>query len=365
MDQPEDSTAITSIVQGAAAVGFGCSILNPMGPAVLGAVGFDGTLYEGRALELQSGATGGGNNPGNLAVCFIGCYHEPEGECVGGVGHQPTDAMMDRGQLLVQTLVRMFDISTADDNIRGHRDWPGNSTACPGARLHPRLGELRADLTWFSGTEVERSWDAEVDVEVDVGAATELWVELENTGGLPWIPGQTFLAPTAPRDTASPLYDASWPSENRAATVDAEVAPGEVGRFALRVSVASEDTFTQTFGLVHEGTTWFADPPWGGGPTDDAVSLTVRGVPATAGGSTGDHGGSSSSTGDIDPSEGAGTGGGDPMGTGDSGSGGGGTAALPPAAEGDDGCGCRTNTNSGAWWGLGLFGLWFVRRRRH
>lgn len=325
-------------------------------------VGFDGTLYEGRALELQSGATGGGNNPGNLAVCFIGCYHEPEAECVGGVGHQPTDEMMTRGQLLVQTLVRLFDISTADDNIRGHRDWPGNSTACPGARLHPRLGEFRADLTWFSAAEVERSWDAEVEVEVAVGDSTELWIELENTGGLPWLPGETFLAPTEPRDSESPLYDPAWPSENRAATVDAAVQPGEIGRFALGVSVASEGTYTQSFGLVHEGTTWFADPPWGGGPTDDAVTVTVRGA-GTLDGTTG----GGSSTGEVDPTTGGGgTGGGTtgpetPVATGSEG---GGTQALPPATGGDEGCGCRTRSgsNSGAWL-LMLLALGGVRRR--
>ncbi len=323
-------------------------------------VGFDGTLYEGRALELQSGATGGGNNPGNLAVCFIGCYHEPEAECVGGVGHQPTDAMMTRGQLLVQTLVRLFDISTADDNIRGHRDWPGNSTACPGARLHPRLGEFRADLTWFSATEVERSWD--VEVELSVGESTEVWVELENTGGLPWIPDQTFLAPTEPRDSESPLYDPSWPSESRAATVDAEVQPGEIGRFSLGVSTAAEGTFTQTFGLVHEGTTWFADPPWGGGPTDDAVTLTVQ---AVQGSEDTTSGGGESSTGIVDPTEAGGTGGGTTgAATSDgSSSDGGDTFALPQTTEGDDGCGCRSTSSSGAWWGLGLFGLLALRRR--
>lgn len=324
-------------------------------------VGFDGTLYEGRALELQSGATGGGNNPGNLAVCFIGCYHEPEAECVGGVGHQPTDAMMARGQLLVQTLVRMFDISTADDNIQGHRDWPGNSTACPGARLHPRLGEFRADLTWFSATEAERSWD--VEVEVGVGDSAELWIELENTGGLPWLPGETFLAPTEPRDSESPLYDPSWPSESRAATLDAEVLPGEIGRFTLSVSVASEGTFTQPFGLVHEGITWFADAPWGGGPTDDAVTLTVRGVLGTDSTSTGDGAGSSS--GNTDPTEAGGTGG-DTTGAGspeDSSSGSDSTWALPQATGEDDGCGCNTSSGSGAWWALGLFGLLGRRRR--
>lgn len=326
-------------------------------------VGYDGTLYEGRGLELLSGATGGGNNPGNLAVCFIGCYHEPESQCVGGEGHQPTDEMMQRGQLLVQTLVRMEDISTADDNIRGHRDWPGNSTACPGERLYPRLGELRADLAWFSAVEFERSWDGET-VDVPVDDSVELWIELENTGGLPWEPGQTFLAPTDPRDGDSPLYDAAWPAESRAATVEATVQPGEVGRFAMTISVDTEDTVTQSFGLVHEGVTWFADPPWGGGPADDAVVLTVRGVPATGGsggGSTSDGGGTTSggiggTAGDDgdSPDEPAETSGAMTRG---------GTDALPPADDPEQGCGCRSD-GTGIGGSLALFGLLGLRRRR-
>lgn len=324
-------------------------------------VGFDGTLYEGRELTLLSGATGGGNNPGNLAVCFIGCYHTPDSDCVGGQGHEPTDAMMQRGQLLVQTLAVLEEIPTTEDVIRGHRDWPGNSTACPGELLHPRLGELREGLTWFSATEVDRSWD-DGEVEVPVGVSTELWIDLENTGGLPWLPGETFLAPTAPRDEASPLYDASWPSTTRAATVEAMVEPGDVGRFVLNVSLDQEGPVTQTFGLVHEGITWFADPPWGGGPADEAVELTVRGV----GAGPGDDGtADGDSTGPLDD-----TGGDDDLPGGTMGSGGdetgAGTNGLPPPPATEDdagGCGCRS-TPGGAPWGLAWLVVLLAARRR-
>lgn len=335
-------------------------------------VGFDGTLYEGRALELMSGATGGGNNPGNLAVCFIGCYHAPDSDCVGGVGHDPTDAMMARGQLLVQTLVRLHDIATGDDNIRGHRDWPGNSTACPGSLLHPRLGELRADLTWFAGEVGDRSWQGD-ELAVNVGEDVEVWIELENTGGLAWEPGTTFLAPT-PRDTDSPLAHASWPSSTRTATVDAAVEPGDVGRFTFSVSLTSAETVSQTFGLVHESITWFADEPWGGGPTDDAITITVRAVEtggdeSGAGSSTGNGGDSNA---DSSSGDGDGDGGGEAGGTdaasgttttqGD-GTGAGGTNALPQPSGESGGCGCHSGFGGSTWAGALMLGLLGLRRR--
>ena len=239
-------------------------------------VGFDGTLYEGRSLALRSGATGGGNNDGNIAVCFLGCYH-PNG-CPGGAGDAVTEEMMQRGQLLIQTLSRLHDVPTGVDDIRGHGDWPGNATACPGQYVHGRLGELRDDLAWFAAAELSRTFPGanEPALDVLVDTPVELSIELQNVGGLAWEPGRTFLGTAAPRDAESPLYDPSWPSASRVATVDAVVEPGGVGTFSFRVLASEAGDAEQILGLVHEGTTWFADAPWGGGPGDDAIAIRVR-----------------------------------------------------------------------------------------
>lgn len=250
-------------------------------------VGYDGSLWEGRSLNLYSGATGGGNNDGNIAVSFLGCYH-PSG-CPGGVSHQVTDEMMSAAHLLVQTLVRVHDIPSDAEAIRGHRDWPGNATACPGDFVYARLGELRADMAWYAASESDRSFpanDAE-PLEIGVGESVPLWIELTNTGGRTWEPGVTFLATTGPRDSESPLYDSSWVSVNRLATVTEPVAPGEVGRFEFSVSADRAGDYTQHLSLVQEQLTWFGDAPWGGGPGDDAVVLHIKAVDGGGGGGPG------------------------------------------------------------------------------
>jgi hypothetical protein len=252
-------------------------------------VGFDGSLYEGRPLTLFSGATGGGNNDGNIAVCFVGCYH-PSG-CPGGVSHDATEEMLASAHLLVQTLVRVHDIAPTSDSIRGHRDWPGNSTACPGDFVHPRLSELRADLTWYAAEESGRSYPTDQPLSIGIDEAAEVWIELENTGGLTWQPGAVFLATTGPREGESPLADESWVAPGRAATLPEAVAPGEIGRFQFRVRSAEAGDFQQSFGLLAADGTWFADTPWGGGPADEALVVQVRATPGGGGGNGGGGGG--------------------------------------------------------------------------
>ncbi|MEQ1569889.1 MAG: phosphodiester glycosidase family protein [Myxococcota bacterium] len=243
-------------------------------------VGYDGSLWEGRSLAFTSGATGGGNNDGNIAVCFLGCYHPDS--CPNGAGDLATDEMIDGGRLLVQTLVELHDIPSDSDSVRGHQDWPGNATACPGDYVVDRLDELRTDLAWFSGVEVARSHPIGAPVVLDPGEVAEVWLELENTGGLDWTPGATMLGTTDPRDSASALAQPSWPSDSRPATVDVVVPPGGVGRFTFEIAGGAPGSTTPaSFGLVQEWVTWFGDPPWGGGPVDEVLAFEVV-VPAPA-----------------------------------------------------------------------------------
>jgi hypothetical protein len=106
-------------------------------------VGYDGSLWEGRPYDYYSGATGGGNNDGNIAISFMGCY---DGTACNVGPHPATDEMMDAANVLVQTLVAMHSIPSDSDSIRGHQNWPGNSTACPGNYILDRFDELLQPL---------------------------------------------------------------------------------------------------------------------------------------------------------------------------------------------------------------------------
>jgi MYXO-CTERM domain-containing protein len=129
---------------------------------------------------------------------------------------------------------------------------------------------------------------------VHEGDVVDGFIELTNGGTQPWKAGTTKLAPT-PRDQPSPFADPAWLTPARVSSVAADVAPGAVGRFEVKLDASKVGDFQVTFGLVEESVTWFADATLGGGPPDDflRVHLVVvpRGAPLDAGVPPGGDGG--------------------------------------------------------------------------
>jgi hypothetical protein len=105
-------------------------------------VGVDGSIYEGRPLQLL-GAHVGGNNTGNIGISFIGCFHPSGCQASWGPTHPP-DAMLDAGGRLLGRLSSLYGISLDTSHVKGHRDHPGQSTSCPGDHLRARIGDMLA-----------------------------------------------------------------------------------------------------------------------------------------------------------------------------------------------------------------------------
>lgn len=102
----------------------------------------DGTVWEGRNHN-NLGAHTGGQNTNNLGVSFVGCFH-PTSDCNGLGATTPPQAMLDGAGAFIGTAARHYGITlNVGSTLMGHRDNPGQSTACPGDNLHARLGELR------------------------------------------------------------------------------------------------------------------------------------------------------------------------------------------------------------------------------
>ncbi|MCU1277880.1 MAG: Lyzozyme (1,4-beta-N-acetylmuramidase) [bacterium] len=136
--------------------------------------------------------------------------------------------------------------------------------------------QIVVTLPKLSGEFVAQSFPAanKTPMMLGVGQSVDAWIDLKNVGSDTWKAGVTKLAPT-PRDAASTLATAAWLSPTRVSRLTADVPPGAVGRFTIPLTGVTAGDYTQTFGLLDEGVTWFADAANGGGPADDFMKLHV------------------------------------------------------------------------------------------
>jgi len=122
---------------------------------------------------------------------------------------------------------------------------------------------------------------ADPPVVMHAGETLEAYIELKNVGSKPWN-DKTRLATTEPRDRDSVFAGPEWPAKNRYAAVDGEVAPGQTYKFGFVLHAPAEPgDYSEFFGLVQEGETWFSDPGQGG-PPDNQLQGVFQVLPAAA-----------------------------------------------------------------------------------
>lgn len=244
----------------------------------------DARVWMGRGPTTLGGHTLNANG-GNLALCVLGNY----------VGDAPTPQQECALAGWMALLSQNHRIALNGTLIKGHRDY--GQTACPGDRLYARLGAIISQAAngcagappppppppppspAWGARFVAQSFPAAsaAAVVVPLGSAVDGWFELRNTGTQTWSPSLTRLAPT-PRDVASVLAAPGWLSPARVTGVEASTPPGAVGRFKVRLAGNALGEVTQTFGLLHEGVSWFSSPGQGG-PADTFLAVRVRVVP--------------------------------------------------------------------------------------
>ena len=91
-----------------------------------------GEVYQGRSASGRSGAHVGGQNTGNVGVSLIGNFDSQ----VPGAGQ--LDAAVDIMRWVHQT----YSIPLDDTHVKGHQQWPGQSTNCPGTNLRQEIPNL-------------------------------------------------------------------------------------------------------------------------------------------------------------------------------------------------------------------------------
>lgn len=139
-----------------------------------------GKLYQGRSDEQRPGAHVGNQNAGNIGISFIGNYQVD----------QPPQAQLDAAASLMKWVKDTYNIPWDRDAIRGHRQWPGQSTSCPGDNLLAKIDDLMAKAT----DSAPKTYPVEVKVNY-LGAALKDQHNQGTSAALKDVlPGDTFQA---------------------------------------------------------------------------------------------------------------------------------------------------------------------------
>lgn len=112
-----------------------------------------GKIYQGRPTEKRTGAHVGGHNTGNIGISLIGNFEQQT------VNAGQFDATIDIAHWVHDT----YNIPLDRQHVKGHNEWSGQSTSCPGDNLLNRLGELVRKIKNHGGSSA--AWDVAVDTE--------------------------------------------------------------------------------------------------------------------------------------------------------------------------------------------------------
>ena len=84
--------------------------------------------------DSTRGAHVGGHNTGNIGICYVGGCDEHM--------HGAKDTRTAAQKATLERLVREYVAKYPNITIRGHREWPGVSKACPSFDVSDWLHEL-------------------------------------------------------------------------------------------------------------------------------------------------------------------------------------------------------------------------------
>jgi len=91
-----------------------------------------GKIFEARRSEKRTGAHVLGHNTGNLGVALIGNF---DTQSVGATQFAATSE-------IVHEIHDTYGIPLNNQHFKGHTEWPGQDTSCPGQNMLTRLEEL-------------------------------------------------------------------------------------------------------------------------------------------------------------------------------------------------------------------------------
>lgn len=153
----------------------------------------DGQIYQGRSNEERTGAHVGGQNTGNIGISLMGNFQQ---FAVPAPQFQATAQMM-------RWVSDTYNIALDRSVTKGHQEWPGQSTACPGNDVMNRFNEL-IELAGGDPGNVEDPNTYETPFQVRwISETTDFYQEGSSEGIPDLFPGDTIQAEIVLKNASS------------------------------------------------------------------------------------------------------------------------------------------------------------------
>lgn len=167
----------------------------------------DGVLWRGRQYTSKRGAHVGGQNTGNVGIAFLGNFYD---------GVEPSQAQLDGAAEGFAWVADYWGFEANSSTIRGHQEWPGQSTGCPGSVLDKKTQLLDTINLIIDGDYEEPPPDIP-DPDIIVVDNNSPWFDASDGWGYSDWSTQRFDADYRFRLTAGESDLATWSADIPAA----------------------------------------------------------------------------------------------------------------------------------------------------
>jgi hypothetical protein len=101
-----------------------------------------GRIYQGRSRSDRPGSHAGNQNHGNVGIAFIADF----------TTQRPTETQLNAGARIVRWVHDKHGVALTRTAVKGHREWPGQSTSCPGTNMIEQIPNLLTRARNLSGS---------------------------------------------------------------------------------------------------------------------------------------------------------------------------------------------------------------------
>jgi uncharacterized protein (TIGR03382 family) len=139
-----------------------------------------GNIYQGRSSEQRTGAHVGGQNTGNIGICLIGDF----------TSQTPQAQQLTPTADIVRWVGNTYGIPFDRGSVKGHQEWPGQSTSCPGSNMLSRIDDVLNEAAGGGST----TDPDPLEIQVNFLGADNFYGQGSSAAIPDALPGDTFQA---------------------------------------------------------------------------------------------------------------------------------------------------------------------------